>query len=30
MFLLDREGRIVDTNARGAKLEPQVRRLLGL
>ena len=30
MFLLDREGRLVDTNARGAKLEPQVRRLLGL
>ena len=30
MFLLDREGRVVDTNARGAKLEPQVRRLLGL
>lgn len=30
MFLLDREGRVVDTNARGPKLEPQVRRLLGL
>ncbi len=30
MFLLDKEGRLVDTNARGDKLEPQVRKLLGL
>lgn len=30
MFLLDQSGRLVDTNARGEKLEPQVRKLLGL
>lgn len=30
MFLLDKEGRVVDTNARGEKLEPAVRRLLGI
>jgi len=30
MFLLDQSGRLVDTNARGDKLEPQVRKLLGL
>lgn len=30
MFLLDREGRIVSTNARGEKLEQEVRRLLKL
>ena len=29
MFLLDREGRIVSTNARGERLEAEVRRLLG-
>lgn len=30
MFLLDREGRLVSTNARGEKLEAEVKRLLGL
>jgi thiol-disulfide isomerase/thioredoxin len=30
MFLLDREGRLVTGNARGEKLEAEVRRLLGL
>lgn len=30
MFLLDREGRLVSTNARGEKLETEVKRLLGL
>jgi len=30
MFLLDREGKLVDTNARGEKLEPMVRKLLGI
>ncbi len=30
MFLLDREGKVVDTNARGERLEPLVRKLLGL
>jgi thiol-disulfide isomerase/thioredoxin len=30
MFLLDKEGRLVDTNARGDKLEPLVKKLLGL
>jgi hypothetical protein len=30
MFLLDKDGRLVDTNARGDKLEPQVKKLLGL
>ncbi|MCB1104642.1 MAG: TlpA family protein disulfide reductase [Cephaloticoccus sp.] len=30
MFLIDKEGRIVSTNARGEKLEAEVRRLLGL
>ncbi|MEY2877783.1 MAG: hypothetical protein RLZZ15_163, partial [Verrucomicrobiota bacterium] len=29
MFLLDREGRVVSTNARGEALEREVRRLLG-
>ncbi len=29
MFLLDREGRLVSTNARGPKLEQEVKRLLG-
>ncbi len=29
MFLLDREGRLVTTDARGEKLEAEVRRLLG-
>lgn len=29
MFLLDREGKVVSTNARGAKLESEVKRLLG-
>jgi thiol-disulfide isomerase/thioredoxin len=29
MFLLDREGRVVSTNARGPKLEQEVTRLLG-
>ncbi len=30
MFLFDRDGRLVSTNARGEKLEPEVKRLLGL
>jgi hypothetical protein len=30
MFLLDQEGRVVSTNARGAKLEAEVKRLLKL
>ena len=30
MFLLDREGRIASSNARGEKLEAEVKRLLGL
>jgi thiol-disulfide isomerase/thioredoxin len=30
MFLLDKNGLIVSTNARGAKLEQEVKRLLGL
>ncbi len=30
MFLLDREGKLVSTNARGPKLEKEVKRLLGL
>ncbi|MBS0662525.1 MAG: FKBP-type peptidyl-prolyl cis-trans isomerase [Verrucomicrobia bacterium] len=30
MFLLDREGKLVSTNARGPKLEQEVKRLLGL
>jgi thiol-disulfide isomerase/thioredoxin len=30
MFLLDKEGRLVSTNARGPKLEAEVKRLLGL
>ncbi|MCM2273900.1 MAG: TlpA family protein disulfide reductase [Candidatus Didemnitutus sp.] len=30
MFLLDREGLLVSTNARGEKLEAEVKRLLGL
>lgn len=30
MFLLDKNGVVVTTNARGEKLEPEVRRLLGL
>lgn len=30
MFLLDREGRLVSTDARGEKLEAEVKRLLGL
>jgi hypothetical protein len=30
MFLLDRQGRVVTTEARGARLESEVRRLLGL
>lgn len=30
VFLLDREGRLVSTEAKGAKLEPAVRKLLGL
>jgi thiol-disulfide isomerase/thioredoxin len=30
MFLLNKEGKLVDTNARGDKLEPQVKQLLGL
>ena len=30
MLLVDREGMIVSTNARGEKLETEVRRLLGL
>ncbi|WP_068770854.1 TlpA family protein disulfide reductase [Termitidicoccus mucosus] len=29
MFLLDQEGKVVSTNARGGKLETEVRRLLG-
>ncbi len=30
MFLLDRDGRVVSTNARGPKLESEVKRLLGI
>jgi thiol-disulfide isomerase/thioredoxin len=30
MFLLDKSGRLVETNARGEKLEPLVKKLLGL
>lgn len=30
MFLLDRDGKVVTTDARGKKLEPEVKRLLGL
>jgi thiol-disulfide isomerase/thioredoxin len=30
MFLIDREGRLVNSSARGAKLEAEVQRLLGL
>jgi thiol-disulfide isomerase/thioredoxin len=30
MFLLDKEGKLVETNARGEKLEPLVKKLLGL
>ncbi len=30
MFLLDRDGMVVSTNARGSKLGPAVKRLLGL
>jgi thiol-disulfide isomerase/thioredoxin len=30
MFLLDQEGKVVSTNARGPKLEAEVKRLLGL
>jgi thiol-disulfide isomerase/thioredoxin len=30
MYLLDKDGRVVDTSARGEKLEPAVRKLLGL
>jgi hypothetical protein len=30
MLLLDREGRLVTGNARGERLEAEVRRLLGL
>lgn len=30
MFLLDQQGRVVSTNARGKKLEQEVKRLLGL
>jgi thiol-disulfide isomerase/thioredoxin len=30
MFLLDREGKVVSTNARGPKLEQEVKRLLAL
>lgn len=30
MFLLDQSGKVVTTNARGDKLEPEVKRLLGL
>lgn len=30
MFLLDQQGKVVTTNARGEKLESEVRRLLGL
>jgi hypothetical protein len=29
MFLLDQEGKVVSTNARGGKLETEVRRLPG-
>lgn len=30
MFLLDKEGNIVSTNARGERLEPELKKLLGL
>jgi hypothetical protein len=30
MFLLDKEGKLVETKARGEKLEPLVKKLLGL
>jgi hypothetical protein len=30
MFLLDQNGMIVSTDARGGKLETEVKRLLGL
>jgi thiol-disulfide isomerase/thioredoxin len=30
MFLLDKEGKLVETSARGEKLEPLVKKLLGL
>ena len=30
MFLLDKEGKLIETSARGAKLEPLVKKLLGL
>jgi hypothetical protein len=30
MFLLDQEGKVVTTEARGAKLEQEVKRLLKL
>lgn len=30
MFLLDQEGRVVSTEARGEKLEAEIRRLLKL
>ena len=30
MFLLDQDGRVVSTNARGEKLETEVKRLLKL
>lgn len=30
MFLLDQTGKVVSTNARGEKLEAEVKRLLGL
>lgn len=30
MFLLDQEGKVVSTDARGTKLEPEIRRLLKL
>lgn len=30
MFLLDQEGRLVSTNARGERLEIEVKRLLAL
>jgi len=30
MFLLDQEGKVVSTDARGPRLEADIKRLLGL
>ena len=30
MFILDKEGKLIETSARGEKLEPLVKKLLGL